>query len=366
MLRLGSRSNPAGNNIAFFERIGKVAASSPRKDQSFMVKAKFMRSAIHSRHFKGVIHKRLTANGFTLLELLVVLATLAVLALLMLPALAGTKTDTRRLQCQGNQKQLLVGFQLFAQDHNDSYPPAGWANSTYGIQISWDSWLNPYIGSNAPVGNLTAGALSSGRGPSILACPSDTFPKASWLGGNNPILALRSYAMNCVGAAWSYDWQVDDARRTYPLPDLSTPGPSGVRHGVGIYWVDNGPNPPIADWNARGYKTSVVRDPAGSILLCENTHGEQIAGNVWTCVCIGPLNPGSGNSAQFQTDTNTVQQNPSSSTGVNQGIFLYQAQQNSFNYAFHDGHVAALTIQQTVGSGTLTAPAGMWTVAPGD
>jgi prepilin-type processing-associated H-X9-DG protein len=326
-----------------------------------------MKPSTHSGRFKGTIpFKHQPAGAFTLVELLAVLGALILLALMVLPALAGTKTDTRRIQCQGNQKQLLVGFQLFTLDHNDTYPPAGWENDAYGIQLTWDSWINKYIGGNAPDVNLQSGVIFSGQAPSILACPSDTFPKVSWIGGNNPSFALRSYAMNGVGEAYSSSWQVSDANRTYPLPDLSNPDPLGPRHGVGIYWVDNGPIPPTADWNARGYKTSVVRDPAGTILLCENTHGEQIAGNIWTCCCLGPLNPGNGNTAQFQTDTNTVQQNPSSGTAVNQGIFLYQAQQNSFNYAFHDGHVAALTIQQTVGSGTLASPAGMWTVAPGD
>ncbi len=331
-----------------------------------------MKSAIHSGKLKGAIRKHLSANGFTLLELLVVVGTLAVLALLMLPALAGTKTDTRRIQCAGNQKQLLAGFQLFAQDHNDSYPPAGWVNNAYGIQLSWDSWLNRYIGGNASDANLQSGAVIPGQAPPILVCPSDTFPKVSWveLGGNNPLFALRSYAMNAVGVSFSSDWEVSDANRTYPLPDLNVLDSFGnLRHGVGIWWTDTGPVPPFADWNARGYKTSVVRDPAGTILLCENTHGQQIAGNIWTCVCLGPqTTPGvpAADTDLYQTDTNTIQQNPASSTSVNQGIFLYQAHQNSFNYAFHDGHVAALSMQQTVGSGTLTAPAGMWTVAPGD
>jgi prepilin-type processing-associated H-X9-DG protein len=45
---------------------------------------------------------------------------------------------------------------------------------------------------------------------------------------------------------------------------------------------------------------------------------------------------------------------------------LYKAHSGRFNYAFCDGHVEALKIQQTVGSGTLTAPKGMWTAIPGD
>jgi prepilin-type processing-associated H-X9-DG protein len=45
---------------------------------------------------------------------------------------------------------------------------------------------------------------------------------------------------------------------------------------------------------------------------------------------------------------------------------LYQAHWNRFNYLFHDGHVEALQYQQTIGTGTLSSPKGMWTVVPGD
>jgi len=48
-------------------------------------------------------------QAFTLTELLVVVGTLAVLALLLVPALAGTKTDSWRVQCQNNLKQLQYG-----------------------------------------------------------------------------------------------------------------------------------------------------------------------------------------------------------------------------------------------------------------
>jgi prepilin-type N-terminal cleavage/methylation domain-containing protein/prepilin-type processing-associated H-X9-DG protein len=301
-----------------------------------------------------------TDQAFTLTELLVVLATLAVLALLLVPALAGTKIDSWRTQCQNNLKQLQVGFQQFAQDHNDMLPPAGWQSSS-GVgtsQMAWDCWINKYIGGNLPDSNLTFGYGTSGsQARSLEVCPADTFPKANWIGGNNPWFALRSYAMDACGPAWATGYEVGDQNRTYPLPDLTKPG----MQGVGIYWTDTGSTP---DWDARGYKTSVVGDPAGTILLCENTHGQQIALNIWTCICIGPQGSGS-ELVQIDTTTNPTQ-NPNSATSVNQGILLYQAHWNRFNYAFHDGHVAALTVQQTVGSGTLTAPKGMWTVVAGD
>jgi prepilin-type processing-associated H-X9-DG protein len=205
-----------------------------------------------------------------------------------------------------------------------------------------------------PDSSLTTGAVLAGQGNSALGlevCPEDTFPKVNFIGGNTPWFALRSYAMNAVGTSL----QVNNQNRTYPLPDLNKTN----MHGVGIYWADGNSTP---DWNARGYKTSVVRDPAGTILMCENTHGQQIVGNVFTCVCAGPQGTGD----LYQIDPAAPPQNPNSGTSVNQGSLLYQSHQNYFNYAFHDGHVAALKVEQTAGTGTLTAPKGMWTVVPRD
>jgi prepilin-type processing-associated H-X9-DG protein len=53
-------------------------------------------------------------------------------------------------------------------------------------------------------------------------------------------------------------------------------------------------------------------------------------------------------------------------SGYSEGLLLYKAHRNRFNYVFHDNHVETLKIEQTIGSGTLTAPKGMWTIVPGD
>ena len=45
------------------------------------------------------------------------------------------------------------------------------------------------------------------------------------------------------------------------------------------------------------------------------------------------------------------------SAQYNEGQLLYKAQRNRFNYAFHDGHVEALTYQQTT-----NVAGGMWNV----
>ena len=63
---------------------------------------------------------------------------------------------------------------------------------------------------------------------------------------------------------------------------------------------------------------------------------------------------------------NSGGQDPNIATSVNQGALLYKAHKSRFNYVFNDGHVETLRIEQTIGSGTLTAPKGMWTMKQGD
>jgi len=62
-------------------------------------------------------------QGFTLVELLVVMAVIAILASLLLGGIGLAKAAAQGAMCKNNLRQLMDGWFMYAHENNDRMPP---------------------------------------------------------------------------------------------------------------------------------------------------------------------------------------------------------------------------------------------------
>src|SRR5262245_52927460 len=102
-----------------------------------------------------LISRRIKRQGFSLLELLVVVAIIAILLTLLLPPLASARRKARSTQCQNNLKQLGLATRMYLDDQ------LPWpdhlvrleANSQKNTQSRDTIWRCPSTSSDDPLKN---------------------------------------------------------------------------------------------------------------------------------------------------------------------------------------------------------------------
>jgi len=130
-------------------------------------------------------------NGFTLIEMLVVIAIIALLASITVVAISRTRNRALRVQTHNNLRQLHNAFTNFAMDHRGRLP---------------NSWVEPNDELNRPMGNWR-GQLHHGgylgkpdrhpgvHGHSILGSPIQRREAAAFTINANPP-RMSTFGMN--------------------------------------------------------------------------------------------------------------------------------------------------------------------------
>jgi prepilin-type N-terminal cleavage/methylation domain-containing protein/prepilin-type processing-associated H-X9-DG protein len=87
--------------------------------------------------------------AFTLIELLVVIAIIAILAAILFPVFAIAREKARAASCLSNMKQVGLGLQMYADDHDETFPPSPDSAPNFGDPAFYSRAPN-FLGSLLP------------------------------------------------------------------------------------------------------------------------------------------------------------------------------------------------------------------------
>jgi prepilin-type N-terminal cleavage/methylation domain-containing protein/prepilin-type processing-associated H-X9-DG protein len=137
-------------------------------------------------HRKGLEHMK--QNGFTLIEMLVVIAILAILMSLIAPAVGRAQRSAQNATCQSNLRQIGLAFQNYAVDHRGRMARVQIHPPVHGFWVDnvWPGILRDYLGMGESTGHVPASAWTT-----VTLCPAELRAE-----GRTPANTYFTYGVN--------------------------------------------------------------------------------------------------------------------------------------------------------------------------
>ncbi len=114
-------------------------------------------------------------QGFTLIEVLVVVAIIALLIAILVPSMVKVRQQTRRIHCQSNLRQIMQAWHYYIEESKGHFPSGAGLDITFGGKIG-DRYANdPPPAPPRPL-NKHLNLPSTPRGKDVAEvfwCPSD-------------------------------------------------------------------------------------------------------------------------------------------------------------------------------------------------
>jgi prepilin-type N-terminal cleavage/methylation domain-containing protein len=196
---------------------------------------------------------RRSQQGFTLVELLVVIGIIALLISILLPALNAAKERANRVKCASNLRQVGQGLMLYANDNKGAYPRTIYTPATPTQKaFTGPAEDDPFRNGSAVQANDVTAALwllvrNADLNPEVFTCPSSNQEKDPMIEGT---VSVPSTSRGNFSAQENLSYSYAN-----PYPNTQAIGFGYKLHSgvVADLAIAADRNEPDKDWKKNGY-----------------------------------------------------------------------------------------------------------------